>query len=149
MVEPVTYVLVSDIVFPGHPTNPSQHPHFIYILSLHGCSRSLSPKTVLFRAWLLILFNFLSSKWCCLPSRHYTVWDRTTWKLCCKVTCLLAHWDPRLEIYSAFRKLGCHSFAHAVPQVVERTPVSIRMTTSLAPFSSSKKTFLTCIYMRD
>ena len=23
---------------------------------------------------------------------------------CCKVTCLLAHWDPRLEIYSSCRK---------------------------------------------
>ena len=29
---------------------------------------------------------------------------QTTWRLCCKVTCLLAHWYPRLEIYSSCRK---------------------------------------------
>ena len=46
-----------------------------------------------------IIFKVVLLTFKALHGRH-----QTTWRLCCKVTCLLAHWDPRLEIYSPCRK---------------------------------------------
>ena len=78
------------------------------------------------------------------PSAAVTLWY-ISW-LCYKVTCHLAHWDPRVDIYSPCWKHAANwyalVFAYVTLKLWNELPVNFTMTTSLVSFRSSLKTHI-------